>query len=267
MKRIARRLAVAFVALTFGYYLVHGLLYVPASDYEPAVAAWFGWPFGVLITAFVIAAMVFAFTGEGILEAFTGNNSPEFRTAPVGLGTVVSVAQTGTYINEQPQVRVEFEVEAADGKTFTSHAKMIVPLTELALLQPGVVLPVRYLPDKPEKVQVDMSGDAAAAQQVFDEAMVRKGFTTRANLDIAARGVRAQAVVRSLDVPGQIRDGRTRIDLGLVVTRPDGTTFETTTGKFLPPSSVGHVQVGRIIEVRYLPDNEQEVVLALPLNA
>ena len=97
--------------------------------------------------------------------------------------------------------------------------------------------------------------------------MIRKGVTTQEKLDIAAKGVAAQAVVQSLSVPGEIRNGNSRLDLGLVVTRPDGSTFVTRVEKFLPPGSVSQVQVGRVVQVRYLPGNESEVVLALPANA
>ncbi|MFI9507085.1 hypothetical protein [Nocardia sp. NPDC052566] len=267
MKSVLRRGAVAFAVLAIGYYVWHGLTYVSSDPYTPDEIGWVGPQMSLPIIAIVLVSIIFPLTGDGIMQAFTGHNSSEFRGAPVGLGTVKSFAQTGLTINDQPQVRIEFSVEGADGKTFDAHAKLIVPLTELALLHPGVVLPVRYLPDKPGKVEVDLSDDNTAAQEAMNEAMIRKGFTTRAKLDIAARGITARAVVRSLDVPGEIHDGHTRVDLGLVVTRPDGSTFAATVDKFLSPGNIGQVQVGRIIQVHYLPDNEREIVIALPVNA
>jgi hypothetical protein len=267
MKTIARSLAAAFGVFSFGFYLWHGLTWSPASEYDDSVLAWVGPQMVLPIIALTVVPLVFAFTGEGILEAFTGGNSSTFRHGLVGIGTVKSFRQTGLSVNDQPQVRIEFSVEGFDGKIFDSAAKMIVPLTELALLQPGVVLPVRYLPGRTDKVEVDRSGDMSAAQQAMNESMIRKGFTTKGKLDIAARGSTAQAVVQSLSVPGEIRDGHSKIELGLVVTRPDGTTFVTRVEKFLPPASVAQVQVGRILQVHYLPENEQEVVIALQVNA
>ncbi|MFD6389955.1 hypothetical protein [Nocardia sp. NPDC060259] len=264
MKSKLRAAAVAFGILSVGYYLYYGLTYTP-DEFTGGMLGWVGPQMALPIIALTVVPMVFAFTG--ILEAFTGRNSSEFRDAEVGIGTITSFRQTGVSVNDQPQVRIEFRVEGADGKTFDSHAKMIVPLTELALLQPGVVLPVRYLPGRTDKVEVDRSGDSGAAQRAMNESLIRKGITTRGKLDIAERGLAAQAVVRSLDVPGRIRGGYTEIVLGLVVTRPDGSTFETRAEKYLPPSAVGLVQVGRILQVHYLPGNEQEVVIALPVNA
>ncbi|MFI7663797.1 hypothetical protein [Nocardia sp. NPDC049526] len=267
MKNIARSLAAAFFVLSIGYYLWHGFTYTSAGPFDDGVLAWVGPQMALPIIALTIVPIVFAFTGEGIMAAFTGNNSSAFRDGLVGIGTIKSFRQTGLTVNDQPQIRIDFSVEGADGKIFDSHAKMIVPLTELALLQPGVVLPVRYLPDRTDKVEVDRSGDMSAAQRAMNESMIRKGFTTKAKLDIAERGITAQAVVQSLAVPGEIRNGYSKIELGLVVTRPDGTTFTASVDKFLPPASVAQVQVGRIIQVHYLPENEQEVVIALQVNA
>ncbi|WP_181699797.1 hypothetical protein [Nocardia sp. GTS18] len=266
MKSKLRAAAVAFGILAIGYYLYYGLTYTP-DEFTGTMLGWVGPQMALPIIALTIVPMVFAFTGDGIFEAFTGRNSSEFRGGEIGIGTITSYRQTGVSVNDQPQVRIEFRVEGADGKTFDSHAKMIVPLTELALLRPGVVLPVRYLPGRTDKVEVDRSGDAGAAQRAMNESLIRKGITTRDKLDIAERGIAAQAVVRSLDVPGRIRGGYTEVVLGLVVTRPDGSTFQTGAEKYLPPTAIGSVQVGRIIGVHYLPGDEQEVVISLPINA
>lgn len=260
MQNIARSAAVAFLVLAVGYYLWHGLT---GDD----VFAWVGPQMALPIIGLTLVPIVFAFTGEGIMSAFTGRNSAAFRTGLVGLGTVTAVRQTGLTVNDQPQLRIDLAVEGVDGTTFDSHAKMIVPLTELALLRPGVVVPVRYLPGRTDKVEIDRSGDMSQAQNAMNEAMIRQGITTRDKLDIAARGITAQAVVQSLNVPGEIRNGHSKVNLGLAVTRPDGTTFTTTVDKFLAPGSVGYVQVGRIVTVHYLPEDEQEVVIAIPVNS
>ncbi|MEU6186407.1 hypothetical protein [Nocardia sp. NPDC047038] len=266
MKKI-RSTALALGAAAIGYYVYHAVTYVPASEWEPAGMGWLGVEMALPIIALTLIPIVFAFTGEGILSALTGRNSAEFRDGLTGLGTVRSVRQTGVTVNDQPQVHVEFSVEGSDGKIFHSSAKMIVPLTELALLRAGVVLPVRYLPGRTDKVEVDLSGDAAAAQHAMNESLIRKGITTRHKLDIAERGIATQAVVQSLSVTGNIRDGHSEVELGLVVTRPDGSSFATRVTKFLAPASVGHVQVGRVLRAHYLPENESEVVIALPVNA
>ncbi|GGK53450.1 hypothetical protein [Nocardia camponoti] len=266
MTKAIRTTTLVLSVAAIGYYLFYALTYTP-DPYTGSMLGWVGPHMALPIIALTIAPMVFAFTGNGIWEAFTGNNSSAFRDGAVGIGTIVSFRQTGLSVNDQPQVRIDLRVEGEDGKSFDSHAKLIVPLTELALLQPGVVVPVRYIPGRTDKVELDRSGDSRAAQRAMNESMIRKGITTRDKLDIAERGIAAQAVVRSLDVPGRIRGSYTEVVLGLVVTRPDGTTFETRVDKYLPPANIAQVQVGRIVSAHYLPENEREVVLALPMNA
>jgi hypothetical protein len=262
-----RLAALAIAAAAIGLYVYRAVTYVPTSAYEPSGMGWLGIEMALPILAVTLVIMVFTFTGEGIMSALTGRNSAEFRSGLTGLGTVRSVRQTGVTVNDQPQVHIQFSVEGADGKIFHSSAKMIVPFTELALLRSGVVLPVRYLPGRTDKVEVDLSGDASAAQHAINESLIRKGMTTRHKLDIAERGIATQAVVQSLSVTGTIREGHSEVELGLVVTRPDGSTFATRVTKFLAPAGVGQVQVGRVLRAHYLPENESEVVIALPVNA
>ncbi|NUP35230.1 MAG: hypothetical protein HOU01_26515 [Streptomycetaceae bacterium] len=223
--------------------------------------------FVILPIALTVVVLAFVFTREGILQAFTGANSAEFRDGLVGIGTVTALEQTGVTVNDQPQLRIALSVEGVDGVTFESRAKMIVPLAELAMLRPGLVVPVRYVPGRTDKVEIDRSDDMAAAQHAMDEIMVRKGLTTRTKLDIGARGIKTQAVVQALAVTGDIRHGHAKAELELVVTRPDGTTFPAPVTTYLPPRSTGAVQVGRVVEARYLPGDEHEVVIALPVNS
>src|SRR5262249_20807200 len=113
MKKI-RLITLALAAAAIGYYVFHAVTYVPASEYEPAGMGWLGFEMALPIMALTLVPIVFAFTGEGIMAAFTGHNSAEFRDGPTGLGTVRSVRQTGLTVNDQPQIHIEFSVEGAD---------------------------------------------------------------------------------------------------------------------------------------------------------
>ncbi|MBB5937944.1 hypothetical protein [Streptomyces zagrosensis] len=263
MIRVIRSAAWMFLIGSLGYYVWHGFNGEPM---EPGVPVWVGPQMIPLIIAVSLVPVVLAFTKDGVLSALTGKNSAAFRKGLVGVGTVKSASPTGTTINDQPELRVELSVRGAGGVTFESHAKMVVAITEVALLKPGTVLPVRYVPGRTDRVELDRSGDAAQAQAVLDQEQVRRGLTTPETLDVAERGTAAQAVVRSLDVSGVVRDGYPQLDITLVVTRPDGTTFETEVQKFLPPHAVQLVQVGRVIRVLYLPGDESRIALALPAN-
>lgn len=263
MKSIVRASAVAIAFGLVGFYLWYGITYEPASPYTGELA-WAGPQLIAPILAIPVIVIAFVFTSDGIVSALTGRNSAAFRAGQVGIATVRAIEQTGVQINDQPQVRLAVTVETAEGKTFSSHLKTVVPLTELAQLRPGLVLPVRYLPGREDKVELDLSGDRNAAQNAYNQAMIRQGITTPAKLDIAKRGVAARAVVQSLQAPGEIRHGHSRIDLSLAVTRPDGSIFTTAVSKFMTAGSLPYVQVGRVVDVHYLPGDESDVVLAIP---
>jgi hypothetical protein len=215
----------------------------------------------------VITSIAFSVTSlVGIRSAISGQNSRAFRDAAVGIGTIEGVSQTGTYINEQPQVRIDLSVETAAGTTFPSHAKLVVPLTDLAALRPGVVIPVRYLPDRLERVEIDLSADSAAGQEAYTQSLIRKGLTTPEMVAVARNGVRAQGVVRDMTVPGDVRQGWTQVVLDVAVTRPDGSMFTTETTKFIAPNEIGNIQVGKVLEVRYMPHNESVIAFSRAAN-
>ncbi len=64
---------------------------------------------------------------------------------------VLNAQQTGTYINEQPQVRFELEYEDAKGVTHRVSLKKIVSLLDMGIAKASVI-PIFYLADQPQKV-------------------------------------------------------------------------------------------------------------------
>ncbi|WP_329064072.1 hypothetical protein [Streptomyces sp. NBC_01429] len=265
MKKLIRVAALLFLFGSVGHYLWYGLTTPVDDGFE--FLAWVGPQMIAPILAFTLVPIALAFTRDSVMSALSGRNTAAFRSAPLGVGTVTGSRATGMTLNDQPELRVELMVQRADGTSFASYARMVVPVTDLPLVRPGAVFPVRYLPGRTDKVELDLSGDVVGAQGALNEAMVRQGVTTRENLEIAERGVAAQAVVRSLDVQGEMRGGNPKLVIGLAVTRPDGSMYTTGVEKYLPPRFVRQVQVGCVVSVRYLPENESALVLALPANA
>lgn len=63
---------------------------------------------------------------------------------------IISAEQTGTYINEQPQVRFELRYQDNLGKTHTASLKKIVPLLDLNITKQESI-PVFYLKEDPKQ--------------------------------------------------------------------------------------------------------------------
>jgi hypothetical protein len=209
----------------------------------------------VSVLAFVLP-WFFAFRGRG------SGRVP--RDAPIGIGTVVSVRRTGLSINDQPQLEIQLDVDTTDGHRFRGVLRRVVDLTELAMVTPGATLPVRYRPDG--KVALATDASQAELQSVMNLIQLARGHIDAQGLRIAEHGVDARAVVIAMRPTGEIRDDRSVLGMTLRVTRQDGSAFEVTTEKAVPPALVPRVQPGSVITVKYLPGDETTVALALRLH-
>ncbi|MCF3111595.1 hypothetical protein LL912_22605 [Niabella sp. CC-SYL272] len=67
--------------------------------------------------------------------------------------TIVSTAQTGVYINEQPQVRFTIEFEGSRGRTHQASFKQVVDLLKIPDIAPGKTINILYDPEHPEQIQ------------------------------------------------------------------------------------------------------------------
>ncbi|HEX6347379.1 hypothetical protein [Umezawaea sp.] len=257
--------AIAWTVLVVG--LVCTALFITTGLTGDDQLAWLnGWLAGPIVLLFV-APVLFSLAGKlgGGFAALTGGVPKAFLGAPIGMGTVVGVARTGLSVNDQPQLDIQLDVDTPDGRTFRGTARQIVDLTEIGSVQPGAVLPVRYLPDG----RVALATDAAQheLQAALDHVQLAKGHITPQQLHIARSGVEAQAVVLAMSPTGEVRQGRSVVQLTLRVTRRDQSLFDVTQEKALPPTASRHVQPGSVVRVVYLPHDESEVAVLLPLTA
>ncbi|WP_035303843.1 hypothetical protein [Actinokineospora inagensis] len=257
MKTIAWVVLLIGVACT-AMYVVTGL----QGGEVPWVNGWMAGPIVLLFAAptlFSVAGKL----GDGF-AALRGAVPKAFEGAPIGMGTVMSVARTGLSVNDQPQLAIHLRVDTADGRSFAGTARQIVDLTDLGAVQPGAMLPVRYLPDG----SVALATDAAREelQAVLNRVQLAKGHITPKQLQIAEHGLDASAVVLAMAPTGEIRDGRSVATVTLRVTRADRTMFDVTQQKALPPSAVPQVQPGSVVRVKYLPHDESEVAIVTALS-
>lgn len=145
------------------------LLYVLVCLAVAAAVAWYyvfsyqlqnngsGWRFLVLYHPLVLCPAILLVAHLGLdklldLLVATPKNGLELKYyGRRAEANVVSVAETGTYINEQPQMRFELSYTDYRGRTHAATLKRIVPLVQLNLIQ-AKTLPVFYLADHPERV-------------------------------------------------------------------------------------------------------------------
>ncbi|MGW0519654.1 hypothetical protein [Crossiella sp. NPDC003009] len=218
------------------------------------------------ICAIFVAPMLFRIAKLLENSGFGGKVPAAFHGAPIGMGTVVSVSRTGLSVNDQPQLLITMDVDTLQGNTFRAEAKQLVDLTDIAAVQPGRLLPVRYLPGTG---QVALATDAPPQelQHALDQIRLAKGLITPRQLLISQQGVESRAVVLTMAPTGELRGDRAVVALRLRVTRPDGSTFDLDQEKALEPSLVAQVQPGAVVRVRYLAQDESEVVILAALQS
>jgi len=72
--------------------------------------------------------------------------------------TIRQVWQTGTFINENPQVGMQLEVRPPGGAPYVAQVNAVVPLINIPQFQPGTVVPVKISPTDASKVELDIYG-------------------------------------------------------------------------------------------------------------
>ncbi|WP_411140595.1 hypothetical protein [Streptomyces sp. x-80] len=255
---------IAWIALVIG--VVVAVIYVSSGitatvGGEEPVFAWLnGWLIGLILLAFVVPALF-------QVSRAVGGPSRAFRGAPIGRGTVTGVRHTGVSINDKPQLELALTVDILDGASFPATTRLTVDLTEPGTVKPGRTLPVRYLPDRPEKgVVIARDVTPAEAQAALDSVQLVRGEISRAQYEIGTRGTDAEAVVMSMTPTGEIRDGKSVLHLVVQITRADRSAFTVEQDRPIPSALVPRVQPGRILRVRYLPDDETDYVILTQLN-
>ncbi|MEV0081739.1 hypothetical protein [Saccharopolyspora sp. NPDC050642] len=256
MRIIASMMLLPGVVLTV-LYIKAGSTATAAGD--DVVFAWLNvWIAGPILLLFAVP-MLFSNAPVG--------RDRKFRGAPIGRATVESVRRTGLTVNDNPQLELRVQVDTADGASFASTTRLILGLTELGAMKPGLVLPVRYLPGQPDRgVAVVRDASPQEVQAALNAIQLAKGEITPLQHEIGTRGVDAQAVVMSMVPTGEIRDGKSVLDLAVRITRPDGGTFDIRQDRPVLPKVVDQMQPGKILQVRFLPSDETDFVIISALN-
>ena len=65
-------------------------------------------------------------------------------TGAAAAARILSIAETGMYVDDRPQVRLVLEVSPEDGPTYEATVNKAVSLLHIPRIQPGLLVDVRY---------------------------------------------------------------------------------------------------------------------------
>ena len=98
---------------------------------------------------FVCASMIDSFTGEDIAQEIRGNGLP-------AKGTVLKIWETGVRVNDNPVVGFLLEIHAEGMTPYEAETKALISILWIPQIQPGAVLPVKYDPEDPSRIALDI---------------------------------------------------------------------------------------------------------------
>lgn len=67
---------------------------------------------------------------------------------------LLNMEQTGVYVNNQPQVKLQVQVHSLTGRNFVSETRAVLTLVDLSQLRIGNTLKVKYNPANTKEVMV-----------------------------------------------------------------------------------------------------------------
>lgn len=128
--------------IPFGTFFV-GMLGMPDGSY-----GWSDLPLlaraSILAFAPLFALAIGMLTASPIVASLA--NRRVLAAGEPAKAVVLGLADTGTTINQNPVVRFRLEVHPEEGDAFEADVERLVPRLQIPLLQPGVIVRVKYDP-------------------------------------------------------------------------------------------------------------------------
>jgi hypothetical protein len=95
-----------------------------------------------------------------IVDRFSGRSEAceILRTGRSATARIVGVADTGITINQNPVAEFVLEVQPDQGPPFEAKTKALISRLEVPLAQPGRTVPVKYDPQRHDRVALDLWG-------------------------------------------------------------------------------------------------------------
>lgn len=112
----------------------------------------------ILALVFLPMGIVFALVGW-YTARLSSNRQKLMQQGLAGQATILSVVETGVYINERPVARLEMSINLPGRAPYTVQHSEVIPLIALGMITPGSSLPVAVDPTDPQKLAIDWSGE------------------------------------------------------------------------------------------------------------
>lgn len=198
-------------------------------------------------------------TGLGRRSRITGE-------AEIGVGRIVEVSRTGLSVNDVPQYDLFVRVTPRAGDDFIGQLRMLVPPTDIAALQVGQPVPVRYSGTRRDAVELADVSDPAVREAML-QWRIDRGLIDPRLVKARTTGIQVPASVLEVRPTGRRRDGQSELALKVLLAPEGASTWEADTTVFAFPEAISHFQVGAPIWAFYRREDPQTVAVTIEQEA
>jgi hypothetical protein len=111
--------------------------------------------FSIIIIVAVAALLYFVFSRTLFPLLQIGKMKKRLMNEGIEAEAVLlNMEQTGLYVNNQPQIKLQVQVQPPTGRNFVSEVKEVLSLIDLSQLRIGSTLKVKYNPVNTKEVMV-----------------------------------------------------------------------------------------------------------------
>ena len=283
----------AFTSSTFGNYskkwliataifeLLLAAVFVVVGLNAPAAAG------GMFLTAGILGVVGVVLLVIALrIAAGTADADRVSRTGLVGTARITGLTQTGMFLNQNPQVKIDMLVQVAGRAPYAVSRKEFVPLIMLGQISPGASLPVKVDPNNANDVVIQwdqstptMSGDGDRSETLAQvtSALVGSGMGAASPFATAAQGnysvdqlrdyirqngIEGTATINQLTDSGRDVGNDRLMTVQSTVNVPGSEPMETPpTAAMIPIGVVGKLMVGSTVPVKVAPDNHNAIVV------
>jgi hypothetical protein len=180
----------------------------------------------------------------------------------IGVGRIVEVSRTGLTVNDVPQYDIFIRVSPASGDEFVAQLRMLVDASDMADLQVGQPLPVRYSLTDQDTVEL-----ADITDPVVRDAMLQwridRGLLDPRLVRARTSGIQVPASVLEMRPTGRRLEGQSELALKVLMAPEGAPTWEADTTAFVYPQALSHFQVGAPIWAFYRREDPQTVAVTI----
>ncbi|MFJ4175892.1 hypothetical protein [Microbacterium sp. NPDC089696] len=204
----------------------------------------------------IILTFGMTFTGLGIRSKKIAGETQ------IGVGRIVELAPTGMSINDVPQYDLFIRVTPRIGGDFIGQLRGLIPPTDLAMLQIGSPIPVRYSPTDPDTVEL-ADFDRPEVREAMLQWRIEKGLIDPSRVRARTTGIQVPASVLEVRPTGRRLEGQSELTLKVLMAPEGAATWEAETAVFAYPDAISRFQVGSPIWAFYRREDPHTVAVTI----